>query len=162
MPIWNIDCDCGCETSRRMSYDRRVEEYGDNVPCSACGTVVPVRPGIGGFSGVEINLHVSQIGRTFTTAADLDNWAHKNNKEVISPTSSQWRSIADASREGKEAQAREEGYSSVEEKRRRHSTDRVERVRQAQQAKIDNYHSEHGESGRKTVEEAFGSVPERK
>ncbi len=157
MPIWKIRCSCGGESSRRITYSTREEEYGGLVPCLDCGELNKPMPAIKAVTGVT-EITINQIGKKFSSAAELDRYCEQNDCEAVSKDSKKWRDFKDSARKGHLDQVKAEGYRDIADKRNRWKGDKVDRARAVQQKKIDSYHDKHGSSDKQTVEKAYGSV----
>jgi hypothetical protein len=157
MPVWRIDCECGCDTSKRITFKRREEEYGGLVPCINCDSLNNPLPAIRAVTGCT-EIEIKQIGKNFSNAAELDKYCEENDCEAVTPNSKKWRDLKDRARQGHLEQVRAEGYRDIADKKNRFKKEKVDRVRANQQKKIDAYHSKHGSSGKQTVEKAYGSV----
>ena len=157
MPVWRIDCECGCETSKRLTFRKREEEYGGLVPCINCDTLNKPLPAIRAVTGCT-EIEIKQIGKKFANSAELDKYCEDNDCEAVSSSSSRWKKFKDSARQGHLDQVKAEGYRDIDDKRNKWKAQKVDRVRANQQKKIKEYHDTHGSSGKQTVEKAFGSV----
>tara|TARA_Y100000361_G_C11160544_1_gene347029 strand:+ start:3134 stop:3610 length:477 start_codon:yes stop_codon:yes gene_type:complete len=157
MPIWRIACECGSETSKRMTYTKREEEYGGLVPCASCNVLNNPMPAIRAVTGCT-EIEIKQIGKKFANSAELDKYCEQNDCEAVTPNSKRWKDFKDRAREGHQAQVKAEGYRDIADKKKRWKKDKVDRTRAVQQKKIDTYHDKHGSSNKQTVEKAYGSV----
>jgi len=157
MPIWKIACDCGGDSSTRLTFSKREEEYGGRVPCSICGELNDTRPAIKAVTGVT-EIQIKQVGRTFSSSAELDKYCEANNCEAVSKDSKRWRDFKDSAKRGHQEQVKAEGYRDIDDKRNKYKAEKVDRVRASQQKKIDAYHNKHGSADKQTVEKAYGSV----
>lgn len=157
MPIWRIDCECGCETSKRLTFKSREEKYGGLVPCIDCGKLNSALPAIRAVTGCT-EIEIKQIGKKFSNAAELDKYCEQNDCEAVTPNSKRWRDFKDRARQGHQEQVQAEGYRDIDDKRNKWKKQKEDRVRATQQKKIDSYHDKHGSSNKQTVEKAYGSV----
>jgi hypothetical protein len=62
-----------------------------------------------GITGVT-PIRVRQVGRTFSSAKQLDAWAEANGKEVLSKSGASWKKYVSEAIEDANDQAAEEGY----------------------------------------------------
>lgn len=157
MPIWRIECECGSTSSKRLTFKRREEEHGGLVPCINCDALNSPLPAIRAVTGVT-EITIKQIGKKFSSSAELDKYCAENDCEVVSNDSKRWRDIKDSARQGHQEQVKAEGYRDIDDKRNKWKKQKVDRVRANQQKTIDKYHDKHGSSDKKTVEKAYGSV----
>jgi len=157
MPVWRIDCECGCETSKRLTYNRREEEYGGMVPCINCDALNNPLPAIRAVTGCK-EISIKQIGKTFSNAAELDKYCAENDCEAISKDTKRWKDFKDSARQGHLDQVKAEGYRDIEDKRNNWKKQKVDRVRANQEKSIEKYHDTHGSEGKQTVEKAYGSI----
>ena len=157
MPIWRIDCECGCDTSKRLTFSSRENDYGGLVPCADCGNLASPMPAIRAVTGCK-EININQIGKKFSNAAELDKYCEQNDCEAVSKGSKKWQDFKDRARQGHLEQVQSEGYRDIADKRNRWKRDKVDRARAVQQKKIDKYHDTHGSSGKQTAEKAYGSV----
>jgi len=132
MPVYDITCpECGPvdDVFTRLST---VEERG-GVVCKNCGAIGEKRItlGHGGIVGVWTDkpLVSKQLGRSFSSAKELDAYCEKNNLAPVSNKSKAWETVRDKAREEHLDQIKEEGYHSREEKKKHWEDDRVERLR---------------------------------
>tara|TARA_Y100000310_G_C20060617_1_gene524814 strand:+ start:54 stop:530 length:477 start_codon:yes stop_codon:yes gene_type:complete len=157
MPIWKIACECGSTSSKRLTFKRREEDYGGLVPCIDCDALNSTLPAILSITRVT-EIAINQIGKKFSSSAELDKYCSENDCEVVSNDSKRWRDIKDSARQGHQEQVQAEGYRDIADKRNKWKGQKEDRVRANQQKKIDAYHDNHGSSDKQTVEKAYGSV----
>jgi len=157
MPIWRIDCDCGCDTSKRLTFSNREEKYGGLAPCLNCGTPNKTLPAIRAVTGVK-EIEIKQIGKKFSSSAELDRYCEQNDCEAVSKDSNRWRNFKDGARSAHQEQVQAEGYRDIADKRNKWKGQKEDRVRANQEKAIKGYHDTHGSSDKQTVEKAYGSV----
>tara|TARA_S200002703_G_scaffold35810_2_gene30903 strand:+ start:6687 stop:7163 length:477 start_codon:yes stop_codon:yes gene_type:complete len=157
MPVWRIKCECGSDTSTRLTFKKREEEYGGLVPCVSCDDLNNPLPAIRAVTGCK-EISIKQVGQNFANAAELDRYCEENDCEAVAPNSKRWQDLKDQARQGHMEQVKAEGYRDIDDKRNKRKQQKVDRVRANQQKTIDKYHDNHGSSGKKTVEQAYGSV----
>ena len=157
MPVWRIECECGSDTSKRLTFSRREEEYGGLAPCINCDKLNKPLPAIRAVTGCT-EIEIKQIGKKFANSAELDKYCEQNDCEAVAPDSKRWKDFKDRAKQGHLEQVKAEGYRDIDDKRNKWKKEKVDRVRATQQKKIDSYHEKHGSSGKQTVEKAYGSV----
>lgn len=154
MPIWSIKCECGGTLSERLSYSRRMDEYGGDVPCMVCGTPNKVRPTAPNLIGFGHELGID--GEIST--ADL-HAAERAGKEVLTPDSPKRKAQRQRALERANKSAQRFGYKDVFEKRERFRGDEKQKWNYDQVAKQrEIYHQKHGSKNKMTVEQAAKQV----
>jgi putative FmdB family regulatory protein len=154
MPYYEYRCgDCGhdFEVVKSMSKHKEPEA------CRACGQPEAQRR----YSPVGINggdwaggKYSKQLGRSFGSVAEVDAYCQKEGLEPVATNSARWQGIRNRNREARERDARAEGFRDAEHRHSELSTNSRDIVAANRQAKIDEYHSEHGSAGRRTVDDA--------
>tara|TARA_R110002020_G_scaffold21537_19_gene73123 strand:- start:537 stop:962 length:426 start_codon:yes stop_codon:yes gene_type:complete len=136
----------------------------DTEPCPGCGEVAkrfftPV--GITGSEWVGGH-HSAQLGRTFYSAAEVDTFCKENNLAPVSRNSTQWKRLRSTSKNNAEVEAKKEGFASNENRRSELKTKSRDYVAAARQEKIDEFHEEHGNEDKASVDtyEGWGPLPE--
>ena len=157
MPVWRIDCECGCDSSKRLTFKKREEEYGGLVPCVNCDALNTTLPAIRAVTGCK-EINIKQVGQNFANASELDRYCEENDCEAVAPNSKRWQDLKDQAREGHQEQVKAEGYRDIADKRNKWKSQKVDRARANQQKEIDKYHDNHGSSSKQTVEKAYGSI----
>jgi hypothetical protein len=98
--------------------------------------------------------HSKQLGRTFESAAEVDAYCEKEGLEPVSRNSRAWQGMINRNREAREVEAKAEGFSDAESRNRSLKENAKDHVATAREAKIKEYHDEHGNEGKRNVDDA--------
>ena len=118
MPMYALRCPCG--GTEGMASIKARGEANDCVPCFDCGElrethIVPVAlVGLTWPGGKEFK----QIGKTFNSAKEMEKWAHSNDMEPVSPSSTRWNNLKLDSLQANDDEARTHGFRNADDKRR--------------------------------------------
>lgn len=144
MPMYRIECECG--SNEGFASLKQWEEHGRSAECVDCGEwsatkIVPVA-----LVGVWDSrpLEIKQIGRTFHSQKELNDYCAKEGVEVVSNSDRKWRNVVDAAHDAADASRKKQGYSSKEEKSRRWKKDYVDQTMAAREREIKAYHDQYG------------------
>ena len=159
MPIYAINCACGC--GELITFGSERHAWGDTVRCPECGELCTVHVAPSNVAGLTTGrgFYSAQADRVFQNAREADAWAAARGLVAISPKSETWRRIKYDAREDHEDMVRGAGFRDVDDKRRNWDRRKGEILRAAQEREIETYHDEHGSEGRQTPEQAFPARP---
>ena len=120
MPIYELPAHAdtsGEPCAGRESFMLRCAE-GPFVPCDECDMMVeklmPSRFSFGGDTETGKPIVSKQLGRTFKSARELDNWCEENNCVAVNNDSTEWRSQVDEAAGWREEGAIAAGYRDAE------------------------------------------------
>ena len=157
-----IQCTCGSKDGWD-NFDATDTSKGTAV-CWNCEVTVPIEIEVPAFYGKafdngEGGIYIEQVGRRFSSHKEMESWAASEGLEAVSPSSSRWKGLKDNSKQHADSEAKAEGFKGSDDRMHSMVDNHRDFVATARQAKIDDYHAEHGEEARQTVDEAFGPLP---
>lgn len=163
MPVYDFRCEVCGETLTDV-FQKMSAEPPECGMCLMPMKKKPSAPAVVGGDWLDHGLqgrYSKQAGRHFKNSKELDAWAASRGLAPVSSTSREWRAIRDSNKEEAQVDAKKQGFTDQEDRKRRLKDNSRDHLAAAGQKKIDAYHDEHGTEGKKAVEE-FVKLPEKK
>lgn len=152
-----ITCtECGCDDGWRRD--------DGTAECWDCGTVAEVELSPATFYGKifdngEGGLFNKQLNRRFSSYKEMENYAASRGLTAVSKGSAEWKQFNHESKTAADSEAKEQGFRDAEDRKKSLKENKRDHLANARQKQIDAYHEQHGNEGKKSIEEAFGPLP---